>query len=531
MSIFSFLGNLIFKPQQAPPKQARHQRPQRDTGLRLWLGKATGKLVKTGHVASIKQGEQVILSQGDILQSIAIIGDPGTGKTSGAIRPFVLQLLDQEAGLVILDGKNDLGPEVVQLAQQLQRRVYRIGVGGLPFNLFDGLTPEQISAILKQAFELTGAGGGRNSGFFTTQAVMRCKHALGLLATMPEHYNIVGLRKYVFDETFLASVVKNSAEKLDGMETLIKEYKEKLQALEETKAESGEKQELKKRLQGLEDRRQELAEHFDYEVITWPQIAKAQETVGGIIATLQNVIDRFSAPELARAFCSTSENQAKLSELESGAIFVVDIPFDEYDFAAQVVLIFLKETVFRLIKARSRLPEAQKRSVRPIGIIADEYQKITGGTSDLGSIDTCRSLGGFMIVGFQSLNSLYSAIPNTATVKAILGNLVQKIVFATGDPDTIEWAQKLFGEAEVYRESENFGVSSGHQGLGRNEGTNRQLVKLPIVTAQTFQDLRQNERITQGLVMLRIGGTTHGDILDFEKIYASDILTPQETSA
>jgi hypothetical protein len=191
-------------------------------------------------------------------------------------------------------------------------------------------------------------------------------------------------------------------------------------------------------------------------------------------------------------------------------------------------LIFLKEAVFRLIKARSRLPEAQKRTALPIGIVADEYQKVTGGTSDLNSIDTCRSLGGFMIVGFQSINSLHSVIRNPATVKAMLANLVQKIIFATSDTDTIEWVQKLFGNAEVYRENAQRGNSSStgrENSYTKSENVTGQLVSLPVVTAQTFHDLKQTGKTTQGLAMFRIGGTTYSDVIECPKVYASDILT------
>jgi hypothetical protein len=501
-----FDGHRIL-PQRQPSRKEDHAKPGE---IALHLGYATGQLAKRGNVSSIRANEPIVLRRKDLMLSFAFIGDPGSGKTAGGIRPLIHQLITQGGvGLLILDGKGEISVEAETLAKRLKRKVYRIGVESLGLNLFDGLSPDQISGILKQVFDLTGTGGSSgNADFFVTQAVTRCKNILGVLQPFPDHYSISGLRSYLSNDEFRKSILKQYA-------ALLEKNKDGAQQL--------------------------LADYIDYEIITWPKIEKAQSTAGGIIATIQNVFDRFSAPELAKAFCTTSAGQAKLAELDEGAIFVVDLPLNKYDFAAQVVLVFLKEAVFRLIKARGTLSEEQRQAKIPIGIVADEYQKITGGASDQSAIEVSRSLGGFMAVSFQNINSLNAAIPNQHTARSLLANLSQKIIFRTNDPDTIRYVSDALGEAEITihvkswnhglsggdsEQSSNQGPSSGwNRGWSTGESTSEQRHRQAIVNSQTFRSLEQTPDTTQGIAMLTINENAYDDIITVPKIYNSHMMS------
>jgi hypothetical protein len=516
-AVVAIYGGRAFRPLvqrldgvQILPERTEKHNVVRPGDIALHLGYATGQLGKRGNVSAIRANEPIVLRRKDLMLSFAFIGDPGSGKTAGGIRPLIHQLITQGGvGLLILDGKGEISVEAETLAKRLKRKVYRIGVESLGLNLFDGLSPDQISGILKQVFDLTGTGGsGGNADFFVTQAVTRCKNILGVLQPFPDHYSISGLRSYLSNDEFRKSILKQYA-------ALLEKNKDGAQQL--------------------------LTDYIDYEIITWPKIEKAQSTAGGIIATIQNVFDRFSAPELAKAFCTTSAGQAKLAELDEGAIFVVDLPLNKYDFAAQVVLVFLKEAVFRLIKARGTLSEEQRQAKIPIGIVADEYQKITGGASDQSAIEVSRSLGGFMAVSFQNINSLNAAIPNQHTARSLLANLSQKIIFRTNDPDTIRYVSDALGEAEItiHVKSWNQGLSGGdseqssgqgpsygwNRGWSTGESTSEQRHRQAIVNSQTFRSLEQTPDTTQGIAMLTINENAYDDIITVPKIYNSHMMS------
>jgi hypothetical protein len=65
----------------------------RDIPLGLWLGQSTGILANFSHGASIAPHQQVGLFLDDLAQNILILGAIGSGKTTRAVYPFLIQLL------------------------------------------------------------------------------------------------------------------------------------------------------------------------------------------------------------------------------------------------------------------------------------------------------------------------------------------------------------------------------------------------------------------------------------------------------
>lgn len=79
--------------------------PQLNTALsfRLWLGKSTGQLVKRHHVSNIAANQDISLSLTDATQNILVLDGIGSGKTTRAIHPLLVQLLNQRCGGLIFD--------------------------------------------------------------------------------------------------------------------------------------------------------------------------------------------------------------------------------------------------------------------------------------------------------------------------------------------------------------------------------------------------------------------------------------------
>jgi hypothetical protein len=58
----------------------------------LWLGQSTGLLTALGHGAGLVGGYPVVLGLQDAAQNIAIFGGIGSGKTTRAVQPLLVQL-------------------------------------------------------------------------------------------------------------------------------------------------------------------------------------------------------------------------------------------------------------------------------------------------------------------------------------------------------------------------------------------------------------------------------------------------------
>ena len=79
---------------------------------------STGHLAQLGHGANLAPKQHVSLTLEDATQNILILGGIGSGKTTRAIHPLLIQLLEQRCGGLIFDVKGDFHHAVRQFAQQ-----------------------------------------------------------------------------------------------------------------------------------------------------------------------------------------------------------------------------------------------------------------------------------------------------------------------------------------------------------------------------------------------------------------------------
>ena len=171
---------------------------QRSPSFGLWLGESTGALSDLWHDANMESHQQIGLALQDACQNIVILGAIGSGKTTRAMHPLLMQLLDQDCGGLIFDIKGDFQKAVVKFASMTKRQVIVVGVNQDSLNLLEGLSPEMASSFLKSALLL--AGNARTDSFWIDTSVELCRNALGVLSFVPEHYTLKGLYIYLFDK-------------------------------------------------------------------------------------------------------------------------------------------------------------------------------------------------------------------------------------------------------------------------------------------------------------------------------------------
>jgi len=80
-----------------------------------------------------------------------IFGTTGSGKTTRAINPLLLQLLEQGCGRLVFDIKGDFHKTIGSLGQKINAPYTAIGASQTLFNLLSGSNPEIASSFLKLA--------------------------------------------------------------------------------------------------------------------------------------------------------------------------------------------------------------------------------------------------------------------------------------------------------------------------------------------------------------------------------------------
>jgi type IV secretory pathway TraG/TraD family ATPase VirD4 len=391
----------------------------------LWLGQSTGILTALGHGAGLAGGYPVVLGLQDAAQNIAIFGGIGAGKTTRAVQPLLVQLLDQDTGGLIFDIKGDCQQAVHTLAGTVGRNVTVIGPHHQGLNLLAGLTPEVAASFLKSALILEG---GRHDAFWTATAIELCRTALTVLAVVPEHYSLAGLYAYLFDPATCAAVDQAVQAELPFLPLL-----------------------AARQLQAAQQYQSAVFHRFD------------EKVQAGVYATVAQVLAPFQHPDLVEAFCAPAGAQARLEDVLEGAVFLVDVPLAVWGLGGKVAAILLKLRFFHVMQRRAVEPTWNQE--RPVFFVCDEFQEIVSATrdglSDLTFWDKARSTNTIGIIAAQAVSSFYAALGERDVADALLQNFRHVLCFRTEDAHTIDRLHRLIGQVDVAQPSYGASTSTG----------------------------------------------------------------------
>lgn len=481
--VFAFLARFLFytNPSLGSKKNKKHIKGTLPLPFGLWLGQSTGMLAARYHKAAISTGNQIAVFEDDAAQNILVLGAIGSGKTTNAMHPFLLQLLDQHCGGLIFDIKGDFKNSVESLSTLTNRSYSIIGTQAACINLLAGLSPEVASSFLKSAFFLST---NKMDSFWIDTATELCKNALGVLTFLPQHYSLFGLYQYLFTPDF-----KIKCE--EQLELLLLE-------------------EGQKRLLSTYQHYDECVfAHFDDKV-------KA-----GVRATIAQVLSPFYHPALIDTFCTASSKEIDLKALLDGEIILVDLPLAEWGLGGKVVYTFIKLRFFQLM--RQRLLNPKWNQSRYIFFLCDEYQEIVNankeGLSDLNFWDKSRSSKTIGIISAQSVSSFYAAIGERDLTHALLQNFRQKLCFRTEDRATIELLGHLLGTTEIERvsfsKSSSKSTSLADYNSSNSESQTYSTHDKAVVDGQFFRELKANH----ALALLSLNGHGADDVIKTTPVF------------
>jgi len=385
------------------------------------------------------------------------LGGIGSGKTTCAVHPLLIQLLDQNCGGLIFDIKGDFQKAVLIIAENVGNasdNVIVIGPNHCPMNLLAGLTPEIAASFLKSVFML--GSGHRNETFWIDTATELCRNTLGILSFIPKHYSLHGLYNYLFDtETRIA---------------IDEEVKKLLPSLNE---------------QNKKDARL-LNSYWQYQEKVFDQFD--EKVKAGVNATIAQVLAPFNHPDLIDAFCSTSENNVPIEAVLNGAVYLVALPLAVWGLGGKVVYTLIKLRFFNVMQLRTsqqsektegtekaeeakEAKEAKEKNTKgPVFFMCDEFQEIVSanrdGLSDLNFWDKSRSSKTIGIISAQAISSFYAAIGDRDVANALLQNFRQKICFKTEDITTLQYFNSLADKVEISRKT--YSTTGGNTSASTN---------------------------------------------------------------
>ena len=109
-------------PEEEAIERAEYLAARRAGFTGLEIGTSTGELLeRRGHKGGLPSGTPVVLSPEDCAKNIIAFGGIGSGKTSRFINPLMLQLMEQNAGALVLDIKTDFQREVAAITAHVGR--------------------------------------------------------------------------------------------------------------------------------------------------------------------------------------------------------------------------------------------------------------------------------------------------------------------------------------------------------------------------------------------------------------------------
>jgi type IV secretory pathway TraG/TraD family ATPase VirD4 len=184
--------------------------------------------------------------------------------------------------------------------------------------------------------------------------------------------------------------------------------------------------------------------------------SKPEETLGSIIAFVDNYLAPFLNPWISEVFCAERPTFA-FGRLDDGILLCISIP---PSFQAERIYIntFLKFGAYMHLQMRfQQIEQIEEKNM--IFIFADEGQEVVTAAesafADHRQLATIREAKGCFILATQTYESLTTALGKDRA-DVMVANLVTHIVFKCATKETSEWAATSIGDRTIREKSYSY---------------------------------------------------------------------------
>jgi hypothetical protein len=340
---------------------------------------------------------RVVFGIEDLCRHTMIFGSSGSGKTTRAYNPMLLEMLGRlQCGAFIIAAKVEAVGEAVEIARRAGRESLVIEPGSaIGLDLLSG-SPDVDAMYFRDTFGRVGDDAKQ----WVDAAVARMKNALRMLkAAGSQYYTFEHLTGYCFDDKFAAMC--------------------RIQAMERLRA-----------LPHDADEAWTIREAMSYEDTRYLQFTP--ETRRAVQFAVSMLLEPLRDVAISRTF-ARNHNLVQVESVFDGKVIILHVPRTKYERAAQAIYTIAKRRFFTALENRRADPSLDQN--RPIVFGIDEYQLCIS-ESDVQSLGIIRSAGCMVLGTTQGVSSLYSVLPKYH-VDAALQNFTQKIFFKTDDDDTL----------------------------------------------------------------------------------------------
>ncbi len=343
------------------------------------------------------ENQRVVFGVEDLCRHTMIFGSSGSGKTTRAYNPMLLEMLSKfRAGAFIIAAKVEAVDEAVEIARRAGREALVVAPGSpIGLDLLCG-SPDIDSMYFRDTFGRV-ADEARQ---WVDAAVARMKNALRILkAAGNQYYTFEHLTGYCFDDKFAAMV--------------------RIQAMERLRA-----------LAHDTDEAWTIREAMSYEDTRYLQFTP--ETRRAVQFSVSQLLEPLRDVQISKTF-ARRHNLVQIESVFSGKVIVLHVPRTRYERAASAIYTLAKRRFFTALE--NRRSDQSLDQERPVVFGIDEYQLCIS-ESDVQSLGVIRSAGCMVLGTTQGVSSLYSVLPKYH-VDAALQNFTQKLFFKTDDDDTL----------------------------------------------------------------------------------------------
>jgi len=400
-----------------------------DLSAFIQLGNSTGLLAERRcQFAPSEPGMPVGLSVADLSTHLLALGDTGTGKTSGILRPVIAAWTAADAGgLVVLDGKGALPAEVADL-QGFQV----VSPDRAAFNPIENLTPDEVADGFVEMF----ASKDSSDPFWdraSAKLIRAGATVLQIAAAIDSasiKYNLGSLYHLLFAKDGLAEVRSVLFEKpaIGASLELLPNY---------------------------------IKRAWDYLSIEFP--ALPEKTRGSISGNASLWLSAFVDHALLSAWADADEG-VQIEDALDGARIGVLLPEAEYGQAGAAVANFAKLRLYRALKMRG--DNWKSEGGKPVLLVVDECQALVT-RDETAMLPIARSLGLHAVFSTQNIDGIVAALGGTSKqpeADQLLGQFKSVVSLSVSTQASREFVSARMGAAPRARYSQVSAATSDAAG-------------------------------------------------------------------